>query len=56
MSTISSTTILNRFNIKEVGSLKEEVINLGMNEAWKTYLSFHLCMFFSTIQLTFTIF
>lgn len=32
MSTISSITLLNKFNIKEVGALEEKVIVLGMDE------------------------
>ncbi|KAK7270084.1 hypothetical protein RIF29_22983 [Crotalaria pallida] len=32
MSTISSITILNKFNIKEVGALQEKVVELGMPE------------------------
>lgn len=32
MSTISSISVLNRFNIKEVGVLEEKVVNLGMEE------------------------
>ncbi|KAL9143479.1 hypothetical protein ABFS82_14G239700 [Erythranthe guttata] len=35
MSTISSITLLNKFNIKEVGSLQEKVVDLGMAEAVK---------------------
>ncbi|KAL1544107.1 hypothetical protein AAHA92_21002 [Salvia divinorum] len=35
MSTISSITMLNKFNVKEVGSLEEKVVDLGMNEAIK---------------------
>ncbi|XLU72376.1 hypothetical protein S245_031429, partial [Arachis hypogaea] len=33
MSTISSITLLNKFNVKEVGALQEKVVELGMNEA-----------------------
>ncbi|KAL0460634.1 UNVERIFIED_CONTAM: hypothetical protein Slati_0690600 [Sesamum latifolium] len=33
MSTISSITLLNKFNVKEVGLLQEKVVNLGMDEA-----------------------
>ncbi|XP_045818170.1 uncharacterized protein LOC123910919 [Trifolium pratense] len=32
MSTISSITLLNKFNIKEVGSLQEKVVEMGMDE------------------------
>ncbi|KAG8371272.1 hypothetical protein BUALT_Bualt13G0070300 [Buddleja alternifolia] len=35
MSTISSITLLNKFNVKDVGELEEKVVNLGMNEAVK---------------------
>ncbi|KAK6144325.1 hypothetical protein DH2020_021145 [Rehmannia glutinosa] len=35
MSTISSLTLLNKFNVKEVGALEEKVVNLGMDEAVK---------------------
>ncbi|KAG4127526.1 hypothetical protein ERO13_D10G220600v2 [Gossypium hirsutum] len=33
MSTISSITILNKFNVTDVGALQEKVVDLGMNEA-----------------------
>ncbi|XP_062014241.1 uncharacterized protein LOC133730717 [Rosa rugosa] len=35
MSTISSITLLNRFNVKDVGTLEEKVVDLGMNEGLK---------------------
>ncbi|KAH6791831.1 hypothetical protein C2S52_002308 [Perilla frutescens var. hirtella] len=35
MSTISSITMLNKFDVKDVGVLEEKVVNLGMNEAIK---------------------
>ncbi|KAK2405607.1 hypothetical protein QL285_054826 [Trifolium repens] len=35
MSTISSITLLNKFNIKEVGSLQEKVVEMGMDEGIK---------------------
>ncbi|XP_004308895.1 PREDICTED: uncharacterized protein LOC101308238 [Fragaria vesca subsp. vesca] len=35
MSTISSITLLNRFNVKDVGVLQEKVVDLGMQEGVK---------------------
>ncbi|PRQ32272.1 hypothetical protein RchiOBHm_Chr5g0044511 [Rosa chinensis] len=35
MSTISSITLLNRFNVKNVGTLEQKVVDLGMNEGVK---------------------
>nr|XP_023913540.1 uncharacterized protein LOC112025105 [Quercus suber] len=35
MSTISSITLLNRFNVKDVGALEEKVIHLGIDEGVK---------------------
>ncbi|EYU36144.1 hypothetical protein MIMGU_mgv1a023687mg [Erythranthe guttata] len=35
MSTISSLTLLNKFNVKEVSALQEKEVNLGMAEAVK---------------------
>ncbi|MCD7471694.1 hypothetical protein HAX54_012309 [Datura stramonium] len=32
MSTISSITLLNKFNVKDVGALQEEVVHFGMEE------------------------
>ncbi|KAM1141268.1 hypothetical protein ACFX2J_041094 [Malus domestica] len=32
MSTISGITVLNKFNVKEVGALEEKVVHLGMQE------------------------
>lgn len=37
MSTISSITLLNKFNVKEIGTLQEKVVEMGMDEV-KTYL------------------
>ncbi|KAH7841126.1 hypothetical protein Vadar_025902 [Vaccinium darrowii] len=34
MSTISSITMLNKFNVKEVGALEERVVDMGMPEVW----------------------
>ncbi|XP_059302571.1 uncharacterized protein LOC132054614 [Lycium ferocissimum] len=33
MSIISSITLLNKFNVKDVGALQEEVVHFGMDEA-----------------------
>ncbi|KAF7811362.1 Mitochondrial distribution and morphology protein [Senna tora] len=35
MSTISSITLLNKFHVKEVGSLQEKVVEVGMEEGIK---------------------
>ncbi|KAL6128289.1 hypothetical protein ACLB2K_071644 [Fragaria x ananassa] len=35
MSTISCITMLNKFNVREVGSLEEKVVHLGMDEGLK---------------------
>ncbi|XP_058182805.1 uncharacterized protein LOC131300824 [Rhododendron vialii] len=35
MSTISSITMLNKFNVKDVGALEERVVDLGMPEGLK---------------------
>ncbi|KAL4291876.1 hypothetical protein GQ457_14G023170 [Hibiscus cannabinus] len=35
LSALSSFTMLNKFNIKRVGALKERVVHLGMNEGLK---------------------
>ncbi|XP_075491016.1 uncharacterized protein LOC142529374 [Primulina tabacum] len=35
MSTISGITLLNKLNVKELGSLQEKVVSLGTNEAVK---------------------
>ncbi|CAL2267081.1 unnamed protein product [Prunus armeniaca] len=35
MSTISGISLLNRFNVKDVGVLEEKVVDLGMNEGVK---------------------
>lgn len=37
MSTISSITLLNEFNVKEVGSLQEKMVELGMEEVIMLY-------------------
>ncbi|KAL3828501.1 hypothetical protein ACJIZ3_017303 [Penstemon smallii] len=38
MSTISSITLLNKFNVKEVGSLQEKLVHIGMNEVYNAYV------------------
>ncbi|CAI0467698.1 unnamed protein product [Linum tenue] len=43
MSTISSITMLNKFNVQEVGALEEKVIELGMDEV--TLSVFPLALF-----------
>lgn len=35
MSNISSITLLDKFNVKDVGGLEEKVVNLGVNEVYK---------------------
>nr|POE66817.1 hypothetical protein CFP56_52027 [Quercus suber] len=35
MSTISTITLLNKFNVQEFGALEEKVVNLGMDEGAK---------------------
>ena len=40
MSTISSITLLNKFNVKEVRSLEEKVVELGMDEVCRSLLAF----------------
>ncbi|KAM4094087.1 hypothetical protein ACJW30_06G169300 [Castanea mollissima] len=35
MSTISSITLLNKFNVKQLGDLEEKVVELGMEEGVK---------------------
>ncbi|KAK2405612.1 hypothetical protein QL285_054829 [Trifolium repens] len=35
MSTISSITLLNKFNVKEIGTLQEKVVEMGMDEGIK---------------------
>ncbi|KAL8544577.1 hypothetical protein ACS0TY_004962 [Phlomoides rotata] len=39
MSTISSITLLNQFNINNVSALEEKVVDLGMNEAVKLLMA-----------------
>ncbi|GAU12158.1 hypothetical protein TSUD_01240 [Trifolium subterraneum] len=36
MSTISSITLLNKFNVKEIGTLQEKVVEMGMEEFMTT--------------------
>ncbi|XVF23804.1 hypothetical protein REPUB_Repub13aG0070500 [Reevesia pubescens] len=35
MSTISSLSLLNMFNVKDIGALEEKTIEIGMDEAVK---------------------
>jgi hypothetical protein len=39
MSTISSITLLNKFNVKEIGTLQETVVEMGMEEV--KYIPYH---------------
>ncbi|GKU91848.1 hypothetical protein SLEP1_g5662 [Rubroshorea leprosula] len=34
MSSISSITMINRFNIKDIGVLEEKVVDVGMDQVW----------------------
>lgn len=40
MSTISTIALLNRFNVRDFGSLEEKVVDLGMDEVSNFYLQF----------------
>ena len=40
MSTISSITLLNRFNVKDVGALEEKVVHLGIDEVCQSFFYF----------------
>ena len=40
MSTISSITLLNNFNVKEVGGLEEKVVDLGEDEVCHSFFAF----------------
>lgn len=44
MSTISGITLLNNFNVKEVGNLEEKVVDLGMDEVCHSFFAFYTCM------------
>jgi len=46
MSTISSITLLNKFNIKEVGTLQEKVVEMGMDEVINYTIIIILCFIF----------
>ena len=43
MSTISSITLHNKFNVKNIGALEEKVVKLGMDEV---YVGHYLLAFF----------
>ncbi|XP_020968199.1 uncharacterized protein LOC107616233 [Arachis ipaensis] len=51
MSTISSITMLNRFNIKDVGVLKETVVQLGITEVSLLLPSSHLNVTYSNFVI-----
>ena len=40
MSTISSITVLNRFNVKDASVLEEKVVDLGINEVCRSFFAF----------------
>ena len=44
LSTISSITLLNNFNVKEVGNLEEKGVDLGMDEVCHSFFAFYICM------------
>ncbi|KAK1285250.1 hypothetical protein QJS10_CPB20g00920 [Acorus calamus] len=39
MSTISIITLLNKFQVKDIGSLEERIVELGMDEGLKLLLA-----------------
>ena len=53
MSTISSITLHNKFNVKNIGALEEKVVKLGMDEVYVGHylLSFFLLCTFYFIYL-----
>ena len=54
MSTISSITLLNKFDVKEIGALEEKVVELGMDEVCQLFFAFCVCM--SLLLLCFVFF
>jgi hypothetical protein len=40
MSTISSITLINKFNVKDIGALEEKVVDLGIDEVCQTIFAF----------------
>jgi hypothetical protein len=44
LSTISITTQLHKFEVKEIGALEEKVVELGMDEVCQSFLICFLCM------------
>ncbi|XP_058774273.1 uncharacterized protein LOC131648540 [Vicia villosa] len=51
MSTISSITLLNKFNIKEIGTLQEKIVEMGMNMLLTHLLSVSLCLIAGMYQI-----
>ena len=49
MSTISSITLLNKFNVKQLGDLEEKVVELGMEEVCGRY--FAIFFFFLSVHI-----
>ena len=45
MSTISSITLLNKFNVKQLGDLEEKVVELGMEEVCWSLLALFLSLY-----------
>jgi hypothetical protein len=51
MSTISSITLLNKFNIKEVGTLQEKVVEMGMVEVINYIIIIIILFYFHVFYL-----
>jgi hypothetical protein len=49
MSTISSISLLTKFNVRDLGAVEEKVVDLGMHEVYKDVIPFFLCI--STIYI-----
>jgi hypothetical protein len=49
MSTISSISLLTKFNVRDLGAVEEKVVDLGMHEVYKAVIPFFLCI--STIYI-----
>ena len=51
MSTISSISLLTKFNVRDLGAVEEKVVDLGMHEVYRAVIPFFLCVFQPYIYL-----
>jgi len=46
MSTISSITLLTKFNVRDLGAVEEKVVDFGVDEVFQSFFSFYASLIY----------